>query len=248
MNELLSDRTALVTGASRGIGRAIAVELAEHGAFVGINYVKSKDKARDVLEEIQKRGGNGLLLQANVSQEIQVRKMIDALVKEREGIDIIVNNAGIYYRSAFGDITSERWNEVINVNLKGCYAVCKYAIPYLKEEGKIVFISSQLAFKGSSHGVDYATSKAGMLGLMKSLALELTPQKINVNAIAPGTIDTDIIAHYTKKQREKRIDAIPLKRLGKPEDVAHVCLFLVSPLSDYITGETIHVNGGLYLH
>ena len=248
MNDLLSKKTALVTGASRGIGKAIAIELAEHGAFVGINYLKSKEKAMEALKTIEENGGKGILLRADVSKEIDVKKMIETLVKERKEIDIIVNNAGIYYRSSFEEINSERWDEVINVNLKGCYNVCKYAIPYLKEGGKIIFISSQLAFKGSSHGADYATSKAGILGLMKSLALELAPRKINVNAIAPGTIDTDIIAHYTKKQREERIEAIPLKRLGKPEDIAHVCLFLASPLSDYITGETIHVNGGLYIH
>jgi len=248
MNDLLSKKTALVTGASRGIGKAIAIELAEHGAFVGINYLKSKEKAMEALKTIEENGGKGILLRADVSKEMDVKKMIETLVKERKEIDIIVNNAGIYYRSSFEEINSERWDEVINVNLKGCYNVCKYAIPYLKEGGKIIFISSQLAFKGSSHGADYATSKAGILGLMKSLALELAPRKINVNAIAPGTIDTDIIAHYTKKQREERIEAIPLKRLGKPEDIAHVCLFLASPLSDYITGETIHVNGGLYIH
>ena len=248
MNDLLSNKTALITGSSRGIGRAIAIELAKHGAFVGINYLKSKEKAIEALKTIQENGGKGILLQADVSQEMQVKKMIETLVKERKEIDIIVNNAGIYYRSSFEEIDSKRWDEVMNVNLKGCYNVCKYAIPYMKEGGKIIFISSQLAFKGSSHGASYAASKAGVLGLMKSLALELASRKINVNAIAPGTIDTDIIAGYTKKQREERIKAIPLKRLGKPEDVAYACLFLASHLSDYITGETIHVNGGLYLH
>ena len=248
MNELLKGKTALVTGSSRGIGRAITIEFAKHGAFVGVNYFKRKEKAIDVLKVVRENGGDGILLQADVSKETQVKKMVEILVKERRGIDIIVNNAGIYYRGYFKKIDSERWDEIMNVNLKGCYNVCKYAIPYLKEGGKIIFISSQLAFKGSSHGADYAASKAGILGLMRSLALELAPRKINVNAIAPGTIDTDIIASYTKKQREERTKTIPLKRLGKPEDVANACLFLASPLSDYITGETIHVNGGLYIH
>ncbi len=113
---------------------------------------------------------------------------------------------------------------------------------------KIIFLSSQLAFRGSSHGADYATSKAGILGLMRSLALELAQKKINVNAVAPGTIDTDIIANYTEKMRQERIKEIPLKRLGTPEDIANTCLFLASDLSSYITGETINVNGGFYIH
>jgi len=118
----------------------------------------------------------------------------------------------------------------------------------MKPGGKIIFISSQLAFKGSSHGADYASSKAGILGLMRSLALELASKKINVNAVAPGTIDTDIIANYSKELRKQRIQEIPLKRLGTPKDVANTCLFLASNLSDYITGETINVNGALYIH
>ena len=123
-----------------------------------------------------------------------------------------------------------------------------HSIPHMKKGGRIIFISSQLAFKGSSHGADYAASKAGILGLMRSLALELADKKINVNAVAPGTIDTDIIASYTEKQRREREMQIPLKRIGSPEDIANACLFLASSLSGYITGETIHVNGGLYIH
>jgi len=126
--------------------------------------------------------------------------------------------------------------------------MCKECIPHMGPDGRIIFISSQLAFKGSTHGADYAASKAGMLGLMKSLALEMAPWNITVNAIAPGTIDTDIITFYTPEMRQKRISDIPLARLGTPQDIANVSLFLASDLAGYITGETIQVNGGLYIH
>ncbi|MCD6146656.1 MAG: SDR family oxidoreductase [Thermoplasmata archaeon] len=244
---LLEGKTALVTGASRGIGRAIAIKFAEHGAFVGINYFKSREKAEKVLDEVKKYS-DGMILKADVSDDMEVKKMVEIFVEKAEKIDILVNNAGIYRRSLFLHIKPEQWDEIMNVNLKGCYNVCRHSIPYMKEGGKIVFMSSQLAFKGSTHGADYAASKAGILGFMRSLALELADRKINVNAVAPGTIDTDIIASYTPEQREKRAMEVPLKRIGMPEDVANACLFLASGLSDYITGETIHVNGGLYIH
>jgi 3-oxoacyl-[acyl-carrier protein] reductase len=139
------------------------------------------------------------------------------------------------------------WEKVFSVNVTSCYYLCKQVIPHMKSNGKIIFISSQFALRGSPHGADYAASKAGMLGLMRSLARELAEKNICVNAVAPGTIDTDLIAGYTEKMRQERIQEIPLRRFGTPTDVAHVCLFLASHLSDYITGETIQVNGGLYI-
>jgi len=244
---LLEGKTALVTGASRGIGRAIAIKFAEHGAFVGINYFKSRNKADETLKEVRKNS-DGIILKADVSDDMEVKKMVKDFLEKAGKIDILVNNAGIYYRSSFSHIEPEQWDRLMNVNLKGCYNICRHSIPYMKEGGKIVFISSQLAFKGSIHGADYAASKAGILGLMRSLALELSDRKINVNAVAPGTIDTDIIASYTPEQRKEREMQIPLGRIGMPEDVANACIFLASHLSDYITGETIHVNGGLYIH
>ncbi|HDO19159.1 MAG TPA: 3-oxoacyl-ACP reductase FabG [Thermoplasmatales archaeon] len=245
---MLKGKNAIITGASRGIGRATALLFAEHGAFVGINYLMSKDKAEEVLSEIKKSGGKGILIQGDVSNERDVEQMIKRFIKERKSIDILVLNAGIYMRSDFLNISKKSWDRTLNVNLTGCYNVCKQAIPFIREGGSIIFISSQLAFKGSEHGADYAASKAGMLGLMRSLALELAPRGIRVNAIAPGTIDTDIISSYTEEKRRERESEIPMRRLGKPEEVAKVCLFLASDLSSYITGETIHVNGGLYIH
>jgi len=243
---MLEGKKALVTGASRGIGRAIAIKFAEHGAFVGINYFRSHEKAREVLKEVKKYS-DGLLLPADVGKFNEARKIVEEFVNVAGRVDVLVNNAGIYRRSKFEELDEKQWDKIIETNLKSCYNMCKNALPYMKEGSKIIFISSQLAFRGSSHGADYAASKAGILGLMRSLAIELAERKINVNAVAPGTIDTDIIANYTEEQRRKRIEKIPLKRLGVPEDVANVCLFLASNLADYVTGEVILVTGGLYI-
>ncbi len=245
---ILKGKTALITGSSRGIGRGIAIKFAENNAFVGINYVSDDKSAEKTLKMVKKKGGNGILLKGDVSKLEDVEKIVKNLVDKRRNIDILVNNAGIYFRNEFKNLKPETWNKVLSVNLDGSYNMCKKVLPHMKKNSNIIFVSSQLAFRGSPHGSDYATSKSGQLGLMRSLALELSSKKIRVNAVAPGTIDTDIISNYTEKQRQRRIDAIPLKRLGIPEDIANACLFLSSDMSDYITGETINVNGGLYIH
>jgi len=151
----------------------------------------------------------------------------------------------IYKIKKFDNLSEEEWDETIKFNLKSSFNMCKCCLPYMKK-GKIIFISSQLALRGSSHGAHYAASKSALLGLMRSLAIEFAPD-INVNAIALGIIDTDIIASYSEEEKRHRVNEIPLKRIGLPEDVANVYLFLASNLSDYITGETINVNGGLYI-
>ena len=243
---MLKGKKALVTGASRGIGRAIAIKFAKNGAIVGINYFKSENEARKVLELVNEHS-KGVLLKGDVGSYKEAKKIVEDFIKFAGGIDILVNNAGIYERKNFEELSEEQWDETLRINLKGSFNICKHAIPYMKEGGKIIFISSQLALKGSSHGADYAASKAGLLGLMKSLAIELASRKINVNAIAPGTIDTDIIAGYSMKERMEREKQIPLGRIGKPEDVANVALFLASDLANYVTGEVILVTGGLYI-
>jgi 3-oxoacyl-[acyl-carrier protein] reductase len=244
---MLKGKNAIVTGASRGIGKAIAIKLAENKAFVGINYLRSVKEAKQALKEIKDKGGKGILLQGDVSRMNDVERITKTFDETVDGIDILVNNAGIYNRGKFKDITIEKWDETLSTNLRGCFNVCKRAIPHMKNGSKIIFISSQLALKGSVHGSDYVSSKAGILGFMRSLALELGDKKINVNAIAPGTIDTDLLKNYNEEAREKRINEIPLKRLGTPDDVANACLFLASDMSSYITGETLNVNGGLYI-
>ena len=245
---MLKGKAAIITGASRGIGRAIANNFAENNAIVGINYNTSDQKAEEILKQIKQKGGKATLLKGDVSIPKDVETIVKTFVSETKKIDILVNNAGIYTRNNFEKISYDTWNKVISTNLTGCFNLCKQAIPYMKTGSKIIFISSQLAFRGSSHGADYASSKAGMLGLMRSLALELASKKINVNAVAPGTIDTDIISNYSEEIRKQRIKEIPLNRLGTPDDISNTCLFLASNLSDYITGETINVNGGLYIH
>jgi len=245
---MLEGKKALITGGSRGIGKAIALSFAENGAFVGINYKKSDKKAQETLDLIRKKGGDGILLKGDVSNPDDVQNIVKTFADKTKNIDILVNNAGVYYRNSFEMLNQKSWDEVISTNLSSCFYVTKEVISFMGYDSRIIFISSQMAFKGSPHGADYATTKAGMLVLMRSLALELAPKKILVNAIAPGTIDTDIISGYTKEMKQQRINEIPLKRLGTPEDIANACLFLVSDMSSYITGETINVNGGLYIH
>ena len=245
---MLKDKTALITGASRGIGRGIAQKFAENGAYIGINYVSFEKGAKETLKIIQDNGGDGMLLKGDVSKQKDVERIVNTFVNRTRNIDILVNNAGVYDRIYFNELSLEKWEKVLSINLTGCFNLCKKAIPHMKKGSKIIFISSQLALKGSTHGADYATSKAGILGLARSLALELAEREINVNTVAPGTIDTDIIADYTADMKKQRAEEVPLGRLGTAEDVADTCLFLASNLSNYITGVTIDVNGGLYIH
>ena len=244
---MLKNKTAIISGASRGIGQAIAIKFAENGCFVGINFSKDKKGADDTLKKVKSLGGNGVLLKGDISKHQDVKKIIKEFIKNANAIDVLVNNAGVYNRKYFEKLSIKDWNSSISVNLTGCFLLTKEALLFMKPKGKIIFISSQLALKGSNHGADYAATKAGLLGLTRSLALELASKKINVNAVAPGTIDTSLLASYTKEMRKQRAEEIPLKRLGTSQDVANACLFLASDLSDYITGETLNVNGGLYI-
>ncbi len=245
---MLKGKTAIITGASRGIGKAIAIKYAEYGAFVGINYLSNDKQAIDTLKNVEKAGGDGILLKGDISKPEQVEKIINDFLKKTDNIDVLVNNAGIYIRNKLNEITYEKWNKVIETNLSSCFYLSKKVIQHMKENSCIIFISSQIAFRGTPHGLDYASTKAGMLGMMRSLALEFSDKKIRVNAIAPGIIDTDIISNYTREMKQKRAQEIPLKRIGTPEDIANTCLFLASDMSSYITGETINVNGGYYIH
>lgn len=240
-------KNAVVTGASRGIGRAIALRLASEGYRVLVNYLNSEEKAREVVDTIRKMGGEGIPYRANVSVEEEVAEMIENFSKTYGKINALVINAGIYLRKRIWEMSSEEWDLTIRSNLYGAFYVVKHSIPYMDENSSIVFISSQLAFRGSSSDVAYGASKAGILGLMRSLAIQLAP-RIRVNAVAPGTIDTDIIGGYTREQRKKRESEIPLGRIGSPEEVASVVSFLLSEDASYITGATIDVNGGLYIH
>ncbi|MFQ6128915.1 MAG: SDR family oxidoreductase [Thermoplasmata archaeon] len=242
-------KVALVTGASRGIGRACAIRLAEDGLDVIINYLKSEEMAKETLSEVTKTGQRGLLVTADVASESEVEMMFKSAERYIGSPLVLVNNAGIYPRQAFDRIEEEDWESVIDTNLRGVYNCCKFAVLRMKEEGwgRIVNISSMLGFKGSTQGVHYGASKAGIIGFTKSLALELARYGITVNAVAPGVIETDILAGDSEEKRAERIKMIPLGRIGTPEDIAGAVSFLCSEDASYIAGETIHVNGGLLM-
>lgn len=241
-----SGKCALITGASRGIGAATAMMFAREGAFVGINYSRSEEAAKEVLRRIREEGGDGVLLKADVSREEEIRGAAETLAELSGHIDILVANAGIYRRGRVREMTPERWRETLEVNLTGAFLSSMAVLPHMKR-GSMVFVSSQIAFRGTPHGADYAASKAGILGLTKALALELAPD-IRVNAVAPGYIDTDILAGDTPEKRRRRVQEVPLKRIGRPEEVASAILFLASEDASYITGACLDVNGGLYIH
>jgi len=249
MTKKLEDKKVIVTGASRGIGKGIALKFAKEGAIVGVNYNSSKSKAEEVLNKINKKS-EGMLLQGNVGDKGDARVIIKKFVEKYNGLDILVNNAGIYYRKDLEETSIEDYKKTMTVNVKGPFMLCKFALPYLKEssQGRIINLSSQLAFRGSTHGTAYVTSKAALVGLTRALALELGTEGITVNAIAPGTIDTDIIAGYSEEKRKQRAEKIPVKRIGTPEDIAEAALFLASDMGSYVNGEIMGVNGGSALH
>jgi len=245
----LDGKIALVTGSSRGIGRAIAVELARAGAFIFINYVRGEEAARKTLKIMEDRGDKGSLLSFNVSDFDAVQDAIRGITEEKGRIDILINNAGITLDGIFVRTKPEEWDNVIDINLKGVFNCCRAATRYMMKQrwGRIVNMTSVVALSGNAGQVCYSASKAGIVGLTKSLARELGSRNICINAVAPGFIETDMTVSIGEKSREKVIDQIPLGRTGTPDDVAGVVAFLVSGKADYITGQVIHVNGGLYM-
>lgn len=246
---LLEGRRALVTGASRGIGRTIATDFASMGAVVGINYIHSREEAEEVLSIVEV-STEGILLQGDISVENDAKDVVDRFIDAFGGLDILVNNAGIYLRKDIDRASIEDYDRTMAVNVRSAFMMSKYALPFLRssEHGRIINLSSQLAFKGSTHGTAYVTSKAAMIGLTRALALELAGDGITVNAIAPGTIDTDIISSYSEKQREERAKEIPVKRLGTPSDISNAAIYLASDMGSYVNGEILGVNGGSALH
>lgn len=240
-------KAVLITGASRGIGRSIAVKLAEEGYSVGVNYRFSKQKAEEVVQQVVNGGGTALALKANVGKEAEVITMVEAFVAEFESIYGLVNNAGIYDRKKFQELTLQDWQETITTNLTGAFICVKAVLPHMVEGGRIVSVSSVLAHRGSNQGAHYAASKAGIIGFTKSLARELASKNITVNAVAPGAIETDIIADDTPEKRKEREKTTPLARVGQPEEVAEAVSYLLSKGAKYITGETLNVNGGMWM-
>ena len=248
---LLEKKTAIVTGASRGIGRGIAKKFSSEGARVAINYNNSSGDASSLLREIEESGGTGILVKGNVSKSEDVKKIVKDTMDAWGRIDILVNNAGIHYAVDIFDHTERMWDETIDVNLKGSYLCSKEVAPIMlnQKKGKIINISSNSGMYHPSalRFAEYVSSKAGMNGLTKALALRLGPF-VNVNAICPGAIQTDMNAFRDSEANNALIAETPLKRLGTVEDVANAALFLASDLSNFITGELMLVTGGRGMH
>lgn len=243
----LKGRTVLVTGGSRGIGRAIALAFAKEGANVIINYINNEESAVDVIKEIEALNVKGLAVKANISKAEEVNRMIDGIEENFNGIDILVNNAGITKDGLFLGMKEKDWDRVMEINLKGVFLCTKAVIrKMLKQKyGRIINISSVVGVVGNPGQANYCASKAGVIGFTKSLAKEVASRNITVNAIAPGFIETDMTKVLPQDIKESMVETIPMKRYGEPEDVANVIVFLGSDKAGYITGQVIHVDGGM---
>lgn len=244
---MLNGKVALVTGGGRGIGRAIALKLAEEGAFVVVNYNGSVEKAEETVAEIRKAGGDGVIYGCNVADFTACGEMITALVKEYGHIDILVNNAGVTKDDLLMKMSEEDFDRVIDINLKGCFNTMRHISRQLLKQkgGKIINISSVTGIMGNAGQANYCASKAGIIGLTKSAARELGSRSITVNAVAPGFIDTEMTASLPESVKETMIGQTLLKRMGNAAEVAAVVAFLASEAADYITGQVISVDGGM---
>jgi 3-oxoacyl-[acyl-carrier protein] reductase len=245
----LKEKNALVTGGSRGIGRAICFRLAAMGAHVYINYVSNPDAARDTRKVITDAGGTADILAFNVADAAEAQDAIKQLIKDAGSLDILVNNAGITRDGLMARMKEDDWDAVLDTNLKGSFICAKAAARSMmkKRWGRIVNISSVIGFAGNAGQVNYAAAKAGMQGLTKSMAREFASRNITVNGVAPGYIATDMTRDLSDDIQEKIKAGIPLASLGTPEDVAGAVAYLVSDDAAYVTGNTIHVNGGMYM-
>ncbi len=246
----LTGKVALITGSARGIGKAIALALANHGANIVINDILPKIEIDKTLEEVRQISNNSLGIRADITLFNEVEKMVKDIINRFGKIDILVNNAGITRDSLLIRMKEEDWDAVIKINLKGTFNCCKAVAKYMmkqKSTDKIVNISSVIGLVGNIGQVNYAASKAGIIGLTKSAAKELASRNINVNAIAPGFIETAMTKKLPEKVRHDLQQRIPLKRLGSVEDIAKVVHFLVSDVANYITGQVINVDGGMVM-
>ena len=246
---MLKDKVAIVTGASKGIGRAIAINFAKEGAKVVLNYRSDDNGAQEVLKEIENSGRVAFLHKGDVSDFSVAEDLIKFCIEKFSRIDILVNNAGITRDTLLLRMKEEDFDSVINVNLKGSFNCVKHASSFMIKQkyGKILNISSVIGLIGNVGQINYAASKAGIIGMTKSLAKELGSRGINVNAIAPGFIETDMTSVLEDKTKETIMSHIPLKRMGSVEDVSNLVVFLASDLASYITGQVITVDGGMVM-
>lgn len=247
----LEGRKALITGGSRGIGKATSLLFARAGSDVAINYLSKSQAAEEVKEEVSRIGRECLVFKADVSRKGDIALMVRNILERWNRIDVLVNNAGIWTYGEMGDMPEEIWAETMKINLDGVFHTCNAVVPFMKEKkrGWIINVSSTAAVRGEAFHSHYAASKGALVSLTKSLAVELAPFNIRVNCVAPGWVDTDMCTGVFKDAdfRKEVQESIPLKRIPPPEDIAGPILFLASDLAQHITGEVINVNGGSVL-
>lgn len=246
---ILEGKKALVTGASRGIGREVALELARQGADVAVNFAGSEAKAKEVVEEIKALGRKAFSVQCDVADSESVTGMIKEVIEQFGRVDILVNNAGITRDNLLMRMKEEEWDSVINTNLKGVFLCTKAVTRQMMKQrsGRIINMASIVGVSGNAGQANYVAAKAGVIGLTKSTAKELASRGITVNAIAPGFISTDMTEELTDEVQKAMLSQIPLARFGDPKDVASVASFLASDASGYMTGQTLHVDGGMVM-
>lgn len=247
---MFKGKTVLITGGSRGIGRATALEFGKLGANVCINFTSNENSALEVLNLLTQGEVNAKIFKADVADENSVKEMFDEIEKTFGAVDILVNNAGITRDNIILRMKNEEWDQVLNTNLRGTFNCIKYASKGMmkKRYGKIINITSVVAFTGNVGQANYISSKAGIVGLTRSAAIELGARGIRVNAIAPGLIETEMTKDLPEERRDSMLAKVILGYFGKPEDVAKGVVFLASPDADYITGTVLHINGGMFLN
>lgn len=245
--KMLEGSVSVVTGGSRGIGEKIAKTLAENGSQVVVVYRANSEKANTVVQEIEDEGGESYAIQSDVSDALEVQKLMEEVIDRFGKIDILVNNAGITRDRTFRKLTIEEWNEVIAVNLNSVFLTTSAVINHMLENkhGRIINVSSIIGQTGGFGQSNYAASKSGMVGLTKSLALETATNGVTVNAVLPGFVETEMVAEMPRKVLDNIVSQVPMKRLGQPREIAEAVLYLTQ--AEYITGQSLHINGGLFM-